>query len=546
MKRLGIGVKWARLCAAVLAMCLLARADMASAGPWLRADTHNFTIYSAGSDKQLRDYAAQVEKFDALLRLMFKVPPDPHPRRLTIYLLAEQEKVAALAGDSGGGTAGFYHTDPFGTFAVGHHEQSSSRYELSGSSVLLHEYAHHFMFHNSAFAYPTWYVEGFAEYVSSATFAADGSWTLGRPLQYRAYSLLNYASALTLRDMLTKPTTDGGDLFYGKSWLLVHMLRNTPERGKQFDAYLRAMAQGKPAKDAAAAFGDLDMLDHDLQRYMANRLKYVQSRDPLAYDPAIAVTALDMVHGRLLELDLARRNDRDVPKVRDTLARLAQDNPQLAEAWLALAQAQYQLAASLPMPADATPTDSAKPADKPAKPRESPDKAQARAAARAAAQIAVDKALALDSGLARAQILKADLLGDELATSGNHTPAAWREVRALIIRANRADTEDPVPLVRWFETYGRMGSAPDQPARDGLTKAFLLEPEVAEVRIKLAFDMAARGKYDEAITLVEYLARDPHEGRTGATVLAQLQKLRDAASKPEPAKAQPTGQARMR
>ena len=530
-RRRWIGKVSARVCAVLLALCTLARADMAVAGPWLRADTHNFIIYSAGSDKQLRDYAVQVEKFDALLRLMFKVPPDPHPRRLTIYLLAEQEKVAALYGDSSGGTAGFYHTDPFGTFAVGHHEQSSSRYELSGSSVLLHEYAHHFMFHNSAFAYPTWYVEGFAEYVSSASFAEDGSWTLGRPLQYRAYSLLNYASALTLRDMLTKATTDGGDLFYGKSWLLVHMLRNTPERGRQFDSYLRAMSQGKPAKDAAAAFGDLEGLDRDLQRYMANRLKYLSSRDALAYDPAIAVSALDTVHGRLLELDLARRNDRDVPKVRDTLARLTQDNPQLADAWLALAQANYQLAGGLPML-----TDNAKPADKPAKPMESPEKAQVRAAARAAAHVAVDKALALDSGLARAQILKADLLRDELAASGNHTPAAWREVRALIIRANRADTEDPVPLVRWFETYGRLGATPDQPARDGLTKAFLLEPEVAEVRIELAFDMAARGKFDDAIALVEYLARDPHDGRTGAAVLAELQKMRDAAGKATAAK----------
>ena len=210
-----------------------------------------------------------------------------------------------------------------------------------------------------------------------------------------------------------------------------------------------------------------------------------------------------------------------------------------------MAQVNFQLVGSAVADDRAT-GDAAKSTEPAGKARESPEKTQARAAARAAAQIAVDKALALNPGLARANVLKADVLADRLAMTKDYSPAAWREVRGLIIRANRADTEDPVPLVRWFETYARMGSAPDQAARDGLTKAFLLEPEVPEVRIELAFDMAARGKFNEAIALVEYLARDPHQGRTGTAVLAQLQKLRDAASKPEPAKAQPAGQVGMR
>lgn len=538
MMRQRIVNNWSRLLAALVALCLLVHIEVAAAATWLRADTHNFIIFSSGSDAQLRDYAARVERFDGLLRRIFKVAPDPHPYRLTIYLLSGQDKVASAYGDSGGSVAGFYHPDPNGSFAVGHHEQSDSRYDLSGSSVLLHEYAHHFMFHNSAFAYPTWYVEGFAEYVSSAGFEADGSWTLGRPLQYRAYSLLNYAKALSLRDMLTKPGVEKGDLFYGKSWLLVHMLRNRPERSKQFDSYLRALSQGKSANEAAAAFGDLDNLDHELQRYMFGGMRYVRSTDPLLYDPSITVAALDAVHGRLLELDLARRNNRDLPKVRDSLARLAEDNPGLAEAWLALAQVNFQLAEGAASDDRAT-GDAAKSTKPGGKARESPEKTQARAAARAAAQIAVDKALALNPGLARANVLKADLLADRLAMNKDHSPAAWREVRGLIIRANRADTEDPVPLVRWFETYARMGSAPDQAARDGLTKAFLLEPEVPEVRTELAFDMAARGKFEEAIALVEFLARDPHQGRTGTAVLAQLQKLRDAAATGKTASAPP-------
>ena len=512
----------------VLALVALVHGAAVTAAPWLRADSHNFIVYSSGNSTQLREYAGDLEKFNALLCKLFKVAPNPHPNRLTIYLLSGQEKVTAMAGDSQGSVAGFYRTDPMGTFAVGHHEDSVSHYDLSGQAVLLHEYAHHFMFHNSAFAYPTWYVEGFAEFVSSATFDAGGGWTLGRPLLYRAGSLLNYSAALPIAIVLTNES-GGGDLFYGKAWLLVHMLRNTPARSREFDSYLRTLARGKSANEAAAEFGDLDKLERDLEHYMRSGLRYVRSTDPLAFDPTISLTTLDAVHGRLLELTIARRNSRDPVRTRDALARLAEANPALALAWLELALAEDQLAGTTAS-TDAGTTASDATTETKKQIIDTPAKAQAKAAARATARVAVDRALAIEAGLARAAILKADLRANELVANANRSPTAWREVRDLIITANRANTEDPVPLVRWYETFGHLGTRPDQAARDGLTKAFLLEPEVPEVRIELAFNLAAQGKFDEAIALVEYLARDPHGGKAGTAVLAQLQRMHDLAA----------------
>jgi hypothetical protein len=41
----------------------------------------------------------------------------------------------------------------------------ASKFELSGETVLYHEYAHHFMIGSlTTRAYPRWFVEGFAEF----------------------------------------------------------------------------------------------------------------------------------------------------------------------------------------------------------------------------------------------------------------------------------------------------------------------------------------------------------------------------------------------
>jgi hypothetical protein len=147
----------------------------------------------------------------------------------------------------------------------------------------------------------------------------------------------------------------------------------------------------------------------------------------------------------------------------------------------------------------------------------------------------VDKALALQPQSVRALVLKADLLADQLALGKIDTPARWAAVRALLARANRLDTEDQVPLFRWYESYVRQGTPPDTTARNGLYKAFLLAPEVAELRVELAFSLADQQRFDEAVALVEFLANDPHHAKFGASVLEQLKKMRDAARPATPA-----------
>lgn len=149
---------------ALLALTVIARPAIA-ADKWLKAETKHFVIYSSGKREELERFARTTEKFDALMRLLTQAPANDEPLRLPIYVLANAEGVSALMNDKARTVAGFYRASKYGSFAVANRERATGKTDLKADAVLQHEYAHHFMFRNFAFAYPAWYIEGFAEFV---------------------------------------------------------------------------------------------------------------------------------------------------------------------------------------------------------------------------------------------------------------------------------------------------------------------------------------------------------------------------------------------
>lgn len=490
------------LASALLALLL---PSPAFAAKWLRADTHNFVIYSSGGRQELTNFATKVEQFDATLRLLFKVEPDPHPERLTIYMLRSSDSVSDLIGDKSGFVAGFYTPSKYGSFAVANREEASSRYDLSGDTVLLHEYAHHFMLHHFAYAYPAWYVEGFAEYVATAEFLRNGDFSLGRAPMFRAYGLLR-VEQLPIETLLFRGTdkldSQQREAYYGESWLLVHLLGKDPARKGQLDTYLREIAEGTPDREAATgAFGDLTALSKDMALYKRKPITYITFKGPLRYDPTLQISELDAVDGRLVELAVRRRASKSLEHTRDALKALSAQNPDRAMVWLELALAERAIGRA----AEAT----------------------AVPAANQAALTAVDKALKIDPKLGRANSLKAELLMEGLGAAGDLTPVSWRTVRSLISDANAADTEDPTPLFLYYQSFVGQHIKPPQVARDGLAKAFLLRPEAFDLRASYAFDLAGHGDYDGALAVLEFVARDPHDPVAGAAMIKQIKAMRD-------------------
>lgn len=492
---------------AVLA-AVVSASPAAAAEKWLKAETRHFTIYSAGNREQLAKFAVQLEKFDALLRLLTRAPGDEQPLRLPVYVLATADSVASLAGDRGGTIAGFYRPDKYGSFAVANRERGNSRFDLRGDTVLQHEYAHHFMFRNFAFAYPAWYVEGFAEFVATAEFEDDGSWNAGKVPGYRAYGLVMGAD-LPIERMLFG-TTAGltraqVETFYGRSWLLVHMLRNDKAREGQLEVYLKAIGNGVADREAAKAFGDLAELDKQLDRYLVQkRLNYVMGKGPLAFAPEVKLAELDPIDSRLIALTVKRKAATAPRKTRDQLAALAAEAPGRAPVWLELALAEQGVA-------------------------EAEEAPETKRAGLAGAEAAADKAIAADPKLGRAHLLKAQLLMDRLDGENQRSAVAWKPVRDHIGKANRADTEDPAPLFTWYEALVRQGIGPDQLASDGLAKAFYLQPEATDLRVQYAFDLARQKRFDEAIRTIEFVVRNPHDAERGNELLARLREMRNKA-----------------
>lgn len=486
-----------RLAAALL---LLAMPATVSA-EWLRADTRNFVIYSDGNARTLEQFAERAERFDALFRLYFSLPSEPPANRLTIYLVPSSEDVSRIHGRDNDTLAGFYQATSDGSFAVANRERGVGPTGLSGQAVLFHEYVHHLMARYFTFGYPAWYREGFAEYFATATFASNGDWTLGEPADYRAIGLRTVSLPLetVLFDGLEGLSPRQVDAFYGRSWLLVHMFANDPERKRQLVDYLSRIGRGEDARTAfAATFGDLSALESQADSYLRGRMNSLRSQSPIAIQGDIAITALDPIGSDLVTLEMERRVGQNLADTRTRLLALATTAPDDVRVAAELARTEYALAQ------------------------------QAEDGDFTAAAAAADAALALQADHPVAAYIKARTMMAQMDIAPQKAESGpdWEPVRALIRTAMAADPTSPLPLVAHYESFVRAGEVPPVEVVNGLGDALRLAPEAHDVRVQLAYAIASEGMYDDALRLVEFLASDPHSGGLGRGVIDDITRMR--------------------
>ena len=495
-------------------LAILALGAPAQAADWKRADTRHFTIYSDGSTSQLEDFAEDLERFDSLLRMAFGVAEPEHPNRLTIYLLSGADDVARLYGSLGSGIAGFYTPRLEGSIAVSNRQYTASN-RLDGQRTLFHEYGHHFMLNNFPVALPAWLVEGFAEFVSTAEFERDGSWTFGLVPQHREYEINNFPQVpieMLLTERKTKENRNQTQAFYGWSWALTHMLYLGGDGDAAVNEYIRLLNSGTPSLEAAReAFGDLDDLERDLRRYVRG-VRGRKSDKPLPFDEGVEITELSDTESELRELVLMRRVGTDQQPLEETRDRLAELAPRAAsaEAWYQLARAEFSLAEGGSGDGDETGGESAA--------EDTPDWTRAQNAAAAA--------LAIDENHVRANVLMGRILVEQADAGTSDDPQLWNRALSYIARANQADPFDPVPLFYFARTELREGRPSDN-TNGALARAFSSVRESPEARTAYAWDLARIGQYDEAIGLLEVLANDPHGGQFGRESIERIEEMRD-------------------
>jgi hypothetical protein len=469
---------------------------------WRKAVSPNFIVYGNMKEPQLLEFTQKIERFDTFLRGKFDVKGALAPFPLTVFIVGENISVDKLMGRSGQNTAGFFTIGPNGPMAVS--QRLSSQYGDGDDAdiVLFHEYVHHFMFQYFPAAYPEWFVEGFAEFYSTTNFDKEGRATFGRPAQHRAYTLFA-GQALPAEKMLGARVRDlneeGQASLYARGWLLTHYLTFAPERAGQLTRYINAINAGTDSMIAARAqFGDLAKLDKDLNKYRdAKRINVLTQRAATPLPASVAVTVLDPANAAIIMDRLSvmqGANDDQRKKVITNLTAARSKFPASSSVASLLAQTLYE---------------------------NEDDKG---------AKTAVDAALTLDAKnnhavLYRGMINMRQLLKDDIVD-----PARWKAARADIVKANRANPDDPYPLYHYYKSFSDQGVEVPPLAAEGLAAATRVIPQDFEMRSAYINYLIGQKKLADALTLIKPLANNPHGGGSADYAREMIKRLEKAIS----------------
>jgi hypothetical protein len=257
-----------RFCLLLIAL-LLASPVFAA---WQVAESPHFRVHARTSAEALRADAAELEDFHRLLQLVTGRDWPKDAPKLDIYLLERREQLRILEPDVSPYAAGFYRPSDTAILAVAVRSRGATAEYMPARQILLHEYAHHFMHQVAPGAFPAWYVEGFAEYLMTATFTPErvefGGFNKGR-----AYTLM-LGTWIPLERLLARSGRLDPNAFYAQSWLLTHYLSRTPGMPEKLRAYLKRVGDGE---DPVAAFRA--EISDDLPRFQSTLKRYLDGRD---------------------------------------------------------------------------------------------------------------------------------------------------------------------------------------------------------------------------------------------------------------------------
>ena len=487
-------------------LALLLCAPAAARAEWREASSRHFLVYSEGSEQSLRDFATKLEKFDKAMRLRLGfADEDLGPgNRVTVFVVDDLGAVQRLARARGSGVAGFYSGRASGSIAVVPRVSGAGgRNDLDPATILLHEYSHHLMLQSASAAYPAWFREGFAEFYSTARFEKDGSIGFGAAANHRAWSLL--AMDPLPIEVLFDPgrrklsREEWVATIYARGWLLTHYLTFDRARSGQLKAYLNAINSGKGSLEAAkAAFGDLKVLERELKTYLNRKMiPYLPMKAELLTIQPVAIRTLRPGEAAIMDLWIRSQvgvTDADAARVARDFRKAATAWPNDAAVQAALAEAEF-VAGEL----------------------DSADAAAARA-------IAADPKN-IGGLLFRARV------AFERARASKAGEEAWKAVRRSIGQANRADPNDPEPLILYYSSFVEQGAAPTPLAVRGLLQAFALAPQDTGLRINAARQLLVDGKAAEARQALAPIAYDPHGGTFGQAVAEVIAKLDSSGTK---------------
>ncbi len=477
----------------VLAMALSAPAQ----AEWREATSEHFVVVSGGSERELVRLSQRLEAVHWMMTLLTGVQPQGTPQKVRIYLVDNIADVHEAMGVARGNTAaGFYRPNLNGAIAV----VPRSEGQFS-TTILFHEYAHHFMLQYLEAAYPGWFVEGFAEFVSTASFEREGAITIGKVANHRAYEIeaMRWVPVPQMFAPRSSSDREAGVATYGQYWVAAHYLLLNNERRTQLNRFMNAVNRGTPIEEAYALFdGGLEQLDRDMRVY-SRRQTFDGRVAPLPANVMVAPTVRVLRPGEEAAIPLELKAGRRM----DDAARTA-------------------LAAEVTALAARYPDDAVVAALRARVLFDKEDWAGAEAAAA--------RAFAIDPANARARAYEGwAILRRMDAEDAEMTMTAVSPARAMIIQAQRAAVDDPVPLFAFYDSFRLSRTTPPPTAFDGIVEAARLVPQDDGVRMTAAFAMINRRDLPRAARLLAPLAYAPHRSSGQGQALLMLQWLRNGA-----------------
>jgi tetratricopeptide (TPR) repeat protein len=268
------------------------------------------------------------------------------------------------------------------------------------------------------------------------------------------------------------------------------------------------MANGVPDMRAESYFaGGFAALDKALDESLRKRKMAASKLTPgeMKID-AITLAPVDAAQGDLIDDELKimyEPRKGDLPSLVRSIRATAAKYPQSAYALALLAEAEW--------------------------------KAEQKDAALADA----DRSIALDPKSARAYAVRAQVLLERAHESDKAED--WKAALTAIVRANKADTEDPVPLALFYRYHAMRGGKMPDIGYEGLYKAYTLLPQNPDYRFNFAEAMAARGNYAWASTLLDPIAYSPHGSEMREAALRMKADFDAQAAKKKPAGTPPPG-----
>jgi hypothetical protein len=486
----GLKVCARRALSAALAAAALAAPGFAHAA-WNRAETDRFVVYGDGDARTVRDFATRLTIYDQVLHVLSPTAENrPAPQKVEVYLVRNHNDLHRVMPSAGPNMVGFYSASPMAIFAVA--QTNGADLGLSAETTLFHEYAHHFMKENFPAAYPTWFVEGWAEYFMT-TDIKPSSITVGGYNANRV-SWLKSGRWLPLTELLTKRPTQvtGADapLFYPEAWALVHYMHDDPARSAQLDKAIRAIADGAdPVKAVETATGEsLGDLTRHLQNYeRIHELRLATTRfnmTPKVETSALPASADDLLLDslRLAHSQPGRKDDAFVAQVRKEAAR----HPGDRFADLVLARLEFTYGD-------------------------------------VAAGEAIVKRL-LDANANDLDALR--LAGEGQVLAGRRDPAhrteRFRAARPLLIKAYGLNNEDFRILYLYALSRSIEPNYPDDNDLKALLAARSLAPAVDEISLLAGEALIRQGRHDDAVKVLALVANDPHGGPEGVRARALI------------------------